>query len=104
MEFELEAVGRDVIAIRWSKAFGPLSSPVYESILDCLHGVEGVDKIELLRYSALVKIATHMISPDLAVTVLGHALLEDDAVGQALREEASIEEIHIRSKAPAVSV
>lgn len=100
MEFELEAVGIDVIEIRWAKSFGKLNSPVYNAILDCLECVEGVDKIELLRYSAQVKIATHRISPELAVTTLGHALLEDEALLLALREEARIDEVHIKPFLP----
>lgn len=96
MEFELEAVGIDVIEVRWTKSFGRLTSPVYGAILDCLECVEGVDKIELLRYSALVKIATHLISPELAVTTLGHALLEDEALEIALREESQIDKICVK--------
>lgn len=101
MEFELEAVGVDVIEVRWTKSFGRLTSPVYGAILDCFEAVEGVDRIELLRYSALVKIATHLVSPELAVTVLGHALLEDEALGIALREEANIEEVFVKQITPA---
>lgn len=104
MEFELSAVGVDVIEVRWAKAFGRLSSPVYSAILDCLESVEGVDKIELLRYSALIKIATHLISPELAVTTLGHALLEDEALGIALREDGQVDDVFVRTMPPARSL
>ncbi len=100
MQFELEVVGIDVIEVRWTKSFGRLTSPVYGAILDCLECVEGVDKIELLRYSALVKIATHLLSPELAVTILGNAILEDEALEIALREEADIEKIFVKPVTP----
>jgi hypothetical protein len=53
-----------------------------------------------LRYSALVKIATQLVSPTLAVTILGHALLEDEGLTVILREEANVEHVFVKTIAP----
>lgn len=60
IDFELAIQNYDVIELRWPVPFGHMNSSAYQALADALEPVSGVNRVEVLRYSAHVEIAAHV--------------------------------------------
>jgi len=84
--FELAVHDYDLIELRWPIAFGKLRSEPYEVLAAALEPVVGVNRVEVLRYSAHIEVADHVEN---LATVLDHIrehLLADDQLRAVLQE------------------
>lgn len=75
--FELAVVDYDLIELRWPIAFGKTGSSVYLALADALEPVKGVNRVEVLRYSAHIEIAEHVENLGVILSDIMQHLLDD---------------------------
>lgn len=76
--FELAILDYDVVELRWPIAFGKIWSAPYQALAEALEPVPGVNRVEVLRYSAHIDIAPHVDNlGDVLQDIQAHLL--DDA-------------------------
>jgi len=84
MHFELVVLEYDLVELRWDKHLGKLGSATYHALADCLEAVPGVNRVEVLRYSAHITIATHVETLSSILEALQEHLLEDEQLSAVL--------------------
>lgn len=83
--FELGVLDYDLIELRWPLAFGKLRSAPYETLADALEPVKGVNRVEVLRYSAHIEVAEHVENLGVVLQGIQEALLEDEQFAHVLK-------------------
>lgn len=91
LTFEISIVNYDLLELRWPKAFGAVRSRPYQALADCLLSVDGVDKVEVMRYTAQLTIADHVESLGVVVQFVQAALLEDAELAFVLSSESGVD-------------
>lgn len=89
--FEVSVVHYDLLEIRWPKPFGAAGSAPYHALADVLVAVDGVDRVEVLRYTAQLLVAEHVESLGAVVQYVQTALLENAALANVLRTQCGVE-------------
>lgn len=75
--FELAVVDYDLIELRWPVAFGKTGSSAYLALADALEPIKGVNRVEVLRYSAHIEIAEHVENLGTVLSDIQQHLLDD---------------------------
>lgn len=91
LTFEIAIINYDLIELRWPKALGPARSEPYQVLGRLLSAVDGIDKVEVLRYTAQLTIAEHVESLGVVVQYVQAALLEDDELAAVLQTQCGVE-------------
>lgn len=60
MRFDIEAMGVRAVEVRWFEPLGSRYSTVYRELEEDLEAIDGVESAKASRYSAYLKIATHV--------------------------------------------
>lgn len=89
--FEVSVVHYDLLEIRWPKAFGASGAEPYHALADALSVVDGVDRVEVLRYTAQLLVAEHAESLGAVVQYVQAALLENAELANVLRTQCGVE-------------
>ena len=84
MTFEIAVLDYDLIEIRWPRAFGKLLSEPYQALAEALEPIKGVNRVEVLRYSAHVEVAAHVENLAAVLLDIQAHLLEDEQLAAAL--------------------
>jgi hypothetical protein len=84
--FEIEILDYNLVVVRWPVAFGRLLSEPYQALALTLEGLAGVNRVEVLRYSAYVYVAEHVEHLLGVAESIEVALLEDGVLLGCLRE------------------
>jgi hypothetical protein len=90
INFELAVTDYDLIELRWSEPLGRPGSAVYQEIADGLSAVDGVNRVEVLRYSAHIEIAPHVERLSDVLEALEEWVLEDEQLRAALQDFAGV--------------
>lgn len=84
--FEIAVQDYDLIELRWPVPFGKLTSEPYEVLALALEPVRGINKVEVLRYSAHIQIAEHVENLASVIESIKEHLLEDEQLVAVLRD------------------
>ena len=84
ISFELAILDYDLIELRWPVAFGKSGSAAYQALADALEPIKGVNRVEVLRYSAHVEIAEHVENLATVLVDIQDSLLDDAILAQEL--------------------
>ena len=90
LTFEISIINYDLLELRWPKAFGVVRSRPYLTLANCLLTVDGVDKVEVLRYTAQLTVAAHVESLGVVVQYVQAALLEDAELADVLATDCGV--------------
>lgn len=88
MRFDFEIAVQDprTVLVCWPVPFGKLRSEPYQVLADSLEQVPGVDKVEVLRYSAHLAVAPHVESLDEVLVEIKEQLEADSFLQMVLSE------------------
>jgi pyruvate-formate lyase-activating enzyme len=84
--FELAVVDYDIIELRWPVSFGRVTAEPYHAIAEALEPVKGVDRVEVLRYTAHIEIAEHVENLGTVLEDIRDHLLDDKNLAHVLAE------------------
>lgn len=84
IDFELAIVDFDVIEIRWPIALGRHGSEPYQALADALEPINGVNRVEVLRYSAHIEVAEHVENLGVVLEDIEAHLLDDSSLKAVL--------------------
>lgn len=76
--FEIAVLDYDLIELRWPVALGKTGSAAYQALADSLEPITGVNRVEVLRYSAHIEIAEHVENLASVMTEIQETLLDDE--------------------------
>jgi hypothetical protein len=93
--FELAITTYDVIELRWPSTFGKVRTLPYHLLADCLLAVDGVDAVDMRRYTARIHVAPHVTSLGRVVQALQTAVIDDVEFGHVLERECGITAYHV---------
>jgi len=82
--FELSILDYDVVELRWPIALGRVGSAPYQALADALEPVAGVNRVEVLRYSAHIEVAPHVESLGTVLLDIQAHLLDDATLAKEL--------------------
>lgn len=85
LTFELAIIDYDMIELSWPLALGKLRSEPYQALADSLESIPGINRVEVLRYSAHLLVAPHVSSLGDLITEIQEQLAEDENLRAVLR-------------------
>jgi hypothetical protein len=88
--FELSVVDYDLLELRWSAPFGRPGSAVYQDIADGLSAIPGVNRVEVLRYSAHIEIAPHVERLSDVLAEIEQWVAEDEQLRESLSVNSGV--------------
>jgi hypothetical protein len=86
LSFELTVHDYNVIVLTWNHPLGKLLSEPYHAVAESLYQVDGVDRVEVLRYSAHVYVAAHVQQLMQVLEDIRDQLYEDEHLRLVLNE------------------
>lgn len=86
LTFELAVLDYDLVELRWPISFGKLQSEPYHALADALEPVPGVNRVEVLRYSAHIEVAPHVESLAVVLQAIQAHLLDDGGLAAELEK------------------
>jgi hypothetical protein len=85
MTFEVLQPDSHLLELRWPIAFGKVRTEPYQVLATLLEGVGGVNRVEVLRYSAHLELAPVVEDVDLVIDELYEVLTESTELEEVLR-------------------
>lgn len=85
LQFELAVYDYDLAILRWPVALGRVGSAPYQALACALEPVVGVNRVEVLRYSAYIELAEHVESLAVVLDSIRDHLEQDEELAAALR-------------------
>lgn len=86
LTFELAVADYDIIELRWDLALGKVGSAPYQALADALEPVPGVNRVEVLRYSAHITVAPHVTNLATLLHDIQEYVLDDQHLAAELRQ------------------
>lgn len=84
--FELAVADYDLIELRWPIAFGKVTAEPYRAIAEALEPVKGVNRVEVLKYTAHIEIAEHVENLGTVLEDIRDHLLDDANLASVLAD------------------
>lgn len=70
----------DEVKVRWTRRMDHAQRPVLLQLAEQIENLDGVEEVALRRYSALIKIATHVVTVETLMQQIGEVFTDEDFI------------------------